>query len=167
MAALTAALRQSLRDVDPLVPTPVLQPIEQRVGDAVEVPRLSAALVGMFASVALLLAALGVHGVMAFTVAQRKREIGVRLAVGADPAGIRRLVLGRGLRLTAIGVGIGLLVALALGRVIESLLFGVSPFDIATMLAVPALLALVSLLATWIPAQRAMRLDPVRAMRDE
>jgi predicted permease len=166
-AALTGALRQALREVDPLLPTPSIQLMERRVGDAVEVPRLSATLVAMFAVVALLLAALGVYGVMAFTVAQRKREIGVRLAVGANPAGIRRLVLGRGLRLTAVGVGIGLVVALALGRVIESMLFGVSPFDVATMLTVPVILGLVSLLASWIPARRAMRLDPVRAMRDE
>jgi ABC-type antimicrobial peptide transport system permease subunit len=124
-------------------------------------------LVGFFASAALLLAAIGVYGVMAYTVAQRRREIGVRLALGADPAGIRRLVLGRGARLAVAGVGIGLVAAIALGRVIESLLFGVTPFDGATLVTVPLVLGGMALVASWVPARRAMRLDPVTAMRED
>jgi predicted permease len=167
LPALAAAHGQALREVDPLVPASRLEPIEQYVGDAVALPRLYALLVSLFASAALLLAALGVYGVMAYAVAQRRREIGVRLALGADPAGIRRLVLGRGARLALVGLGIGLAAALALGRVIETLLFGITPFDVATLLTVPVVLGSMALIASWVPARRAMRLDPVRAMREE
>ena len=166
-ASLTTALQQALREVDPLVPAAPLEPIEKTVGEAVALPRLYATLVSLFASAALLLAAIGVYGVMAYTVAQRKREIGVRLALGAAPSGIRRLVLGRGVRLAAVGLAIGLAAAVALGRVIQSLLFGVSPFDATTLVAVPIVLGAMALVASWIPARRAMRLDPVRAMREE
>lgn len=165
--ALAAAYRRALRDVDPLVPASTLEPLEQSVGDAVALPRLYATLVGIFAACALLLAAVGVYGVMAYTVAQRRREIGVRLALGADPAGIRRLVIGRGARLALIGLGGGLVAALALGRVIERLLFGVTSFDVPTLVAVPVVLGVVTLVASWVPARRAMRLDPVSAIREE
>ena len=167
LGSLVTAYRQVLSEVDPLVPASPLQPIDQFVGEAVALPRLYALLVGIFASAALLLAALGVYGVMAYTVAQRKREIGVRLALGADPAGIRRLVLGRGARLALAGVGVGLAAAVALGRVIKSLLFGVTPFDATTLLIVPVVLGTMALVASWVPARRAMRLDPVRALREE
>jgi predicted permease len=162
---LIAAYRQALRDVDPMVAVAALDPIEHRLGDAVELPRLYATLVGLFAASALLLAALGVYGVIAYTVAQRAREIGVRLALGADPAGILRLVLVRGARLAVIGVTIGLAAALALGRVIETLLFGVTLFDVATLLTVPLVLTTVALVASWVPARRASRLDPASTMR--
>lgn len=165
--ALAAAYRQALRDVDPLLPVAALEPIGQRLGDAVALPRLYATLVGLFAASALLLAALGVYGVIAYTVAQRSREIGVRLALGADPAGIRRLVLSRGARLAVIGLAIGIAASLALGRVIETLLFGVTPFDVATLLTVPFVLTAVALLASWVPARRASRLDPASTMRAE
>ena len=167
LAAVGAAVRQALREVDPLIPAPTLEPIEQRVGDAVALPRLYAILVGLFASAALSLAALGVYGVMAYTVTQRRREIGVRVALGADPAGIRRLVLGRGARLAVAGLAIGLVAALALGRLIRALLYGVTPFDAATLLAVPVVLGVMTMLASWVPARRAMRLDPVTALREE
>ena len=167
LAAVGAAVRQALREVDPLIPAPALEPIEERVGDAVALPRLYAILVGLFATAALSLAALGVYGVMAYTVAQRRREIGVRVALGADPAGIRRLVLGRGARLAAAGLVVGLAGALALGRLIQALLFGVSPFDAATLLAVPVVLGGMTILASWVPARRAMRLDPVSALRED
>ena len=165
--ALATAYEQALREIDPLLPASALEPIDRYVGDAVALPRLYAMLVGFFASAALLLAAIGVYGVMAYTVARRRREIGVRLALGADPAGIRRLVLGRGARLAVAGVGIGLVVAVALGRVIESLLFGVTPFDGATLVTVPLVLGGMALVASWVPARRAMRLDPVTAMRED
>jgi predicted permease len=167
IGSVASAYQQALREVDPLVPAATLEPIEGQVGDAVALPRLYAMLVGLFASAALLLAAIGVYGVMAYTVAQRRREIGVRLALGADPSGIRRLVLGRGVRLAVAGLAVGLVAALALGRVIESLLFGVTPFDVATLVAVPLVLGGVALIASWVPARRAMQLDPVRAMREE
>ena len=167
LGSLTTAYQQALREVDPLVPAATLEPIESQVGEAVALPRLYATLVGLFATAALLLAAIGVYGVMAYTVAQRRREIGVRLALGADPSGIRRLVLGRGARLAVVGLAIGLAAAVGLGRVIRSLLFGVTPFDAATLVAVPLVLGGMALIASWIPARRAMRLDPVRAMRED
>ena len=165
--SVTTAFQRALREVDALIPAAPLEPIEKTVGDAVALPRLYAMLVGLFASAALLLAAIGVYGVMAYTVAQRQREIGVRLALGAAPSGIRRLVLGRGVRLAVAGLAIGLAAAVALGRVIRSLLFGVTPFDATTLVAVPIVLGAMALIASWIPARRAMRLDPVRAMREE
>ena len=167
ISTLNPALREALREVDPLIPAPAVQPLEERIGNAVALPRLYAMLATLFAGGALMLAALGVYGVMAYTVALRRREIGVRLALGADPAGIRRLVLGRGGKLTCIGLAIGLGLAVALGRLIESLLFGVTPFDVATWITVPVLLGAMAMLASWVPARRAMRVDPVSAMREE
>ena len=162
-----AAFRQALKEVDPLVPVASVEPLEQLVGTALSLPRLYALLIGIFAGAALLLAVLGVYGVMAYAVAQRQREIGVRLALGAAPSGIRRLVLGQGARLAMIGTGVGLLVALGVGKLLKSLLFGVSAVDAPTFLAVPIVLGGMTVLACWLPARRAMRVDPLVAMRDE
>jgi putative ABC transport system permease protein len=166
-ASLAAAIRQTLRDVDPLIPMMSLDPVAQLVGDTVALPRLYATLVGLFAAAALLLAALGVYGVMAYAVTQRQREIGVRLALGAEPAGIRRMVLGEGGRLTLIGLGIGLVGALLIGQVLGKLLFGVSRYDAPTFMTVPLVLGLVTVVASWLPARRAMRLDPLIAIRQD
>ena len=118
-----------------------------------------------FASVAVLLAAIGLFGVTAYLVAQRTREIGVRLALGADRRDIFRLILGRGIALAATGAVIGVCGAFWLTRVMQSLVFSVSTTDPATFVAVPALLVLVALLACYIPARRAMKVDPVVALR--
>ena len=162
-----AAFRQALKEVDPLVPVAGSDRIEQLVGSALSLPRLYALLIGIFATAALLLAVLGVYGVMAYAVAQRQREIGVRLALGAAPSGIRRLVLGQGGKLALIGTGLGLLAALAVGKLLGSLLFGVSAIDPPTFVAVPIILGGMTILASWLPARRAMRVDPLVAMRDE
>jgi putative ABC transport system permease protein len=162
-----AAFRQALKEVDPLVPVAAVDPIEELVGNAVSLPRLYALLIGIFASAALLLAVLGVYGVMAYAVAQRQREIGVRLALGAAPGTIRRLVLGQGARLALVGTGIGLLAAVGAGRLLGSLLFQVSAFDLATFVAVPLVLGVMALVACWLPARRAMRVDPLVAIREE
>jgi putative ABC transport system permease protein len=167
VAALTAAVRQTLHDVDPLVPVSSLDPLMQRAGSAVALPRLYATLVGLFAAAALLLAALGVYGVMAYTVTQRQREIGVRLALGAEPAGIRRMVLGEGGRLAVAGLALGIVGALLTGQLLAKLLFGVTRYDPPTLITVPLVLGAVTVIASWIPARRAMRLDPVRAIREE
>jgi len=167
IASLTTALRQAVRDVDPLVPISSIDPIEQMVGDAVALPRLYSRLVGLFAAVALLLAALGVYGVMAYAVVQRQREIGVRLALGAAPSRIGRMVLGEGARLAVVGLGIGLAGALLLGQLLGKLLFGVTAHDALTLATVPPLLAIIMILASWIPARRAMRMDPLVAIREE
>ncbi|MEP7383920.1 MAG: ABC transporter permease [Gemmatimonadota bacterium] len=159
-------LRGALREVDPLVPLNSATPIAQLAGDAVALPRLYATLVGLFAGVAILLAMLGVYGVMAYTVTQRRREIGVRLAMGASPAGIRRLVLGEGGRLAILGAVGGLLLSLLAGRLLSTMLFGVRPYDLPTLAGVIVVLGGMALLASWLPARRAMRVDPLEAMRE-
>lgn len=164
--AAVSALRRTLADVDPLVPLNSAIPISQLAGDAVALPRLYATLVALFAGVAILLAMLGVYGVMAYSVSQRRREIGVRLAMGASPAGIRRLVLGEGGRLALLGAMGGLVLSLAAGSLLSSLLFGVQPYDLPTLAVVVILLGGMTLLASWLPARRAMRVDPLEAMRD-
>jgi putative ABC transport system permease protein len=143
----------------------VLEPA--RVGGTLELPRLYALMVGVFATAAVLLAALGVYGVMAYSVAQRRREIGVRLALDATPSGVARMILGDGSRLAAIGLGVGLACALLVGQVIGKLLFGVSPYDAPTFVAVPLVLGAATLVASWLPARRAMRVDPLVAIREE
>jgi putative ABC transport system permease protein len=166
-ASAEAAFREALKQVDPLVPVAGFVPMERLVGSALALPKLYALLIGIFAGAALLLAVLGVYGVMAYAVAQRQREIGVRLALGASPSGIRRLVLGQGGRLALLGTGIGLLGAAGAGQLLGSLLFQVSAFDLPTFAAVPLVLGTMALLACWLPARRAMRVDPLVAIREE
>lgn len=141
--------------------------MERLVGSTVALPRLYATLVALFAAAALLLATLGVYGVMAYAVAQRQREIGVRLALGAAPSGIGRMILGQGGRLALIGLGIGLGGALLLGQLMGKLLFGVGRYDAPTFAVVPLVLGVATIVASWIPARRAMRLDPLTAIREE
>ena len=167
VASLGAAVRQALHDVDPLIPVGTLDPMAQVVGETTALPRLYATLVGLFAGAALLLAALGVYGVMAYAVAQRQREIGVRLALGAEPSGIRRMVLGEGGRLALVGLVLGLAAAAITGQLIGKLLFGVSAHDAQTFIIVPLVLGAVTIMAAWIPARRAMHLDPLVAIREE
>ncbi len=162
-----AAFRQMLKEVDPLVPVAGVNSIEKLVGDALSLPRLYALLIGIFAGAALLPAVQGVYGVMAYAVAQRQREIGVRVALGAAPSAIRRLVLGQGARLALLGTGIGLVAAAGAGQLLGSLLFRVSAFDPATFAMVPLLLGTMALVACWLPAHRAMRIDPLVAIREE
>lgn len=161
-----AALRQTLHEVDPLVPMSSVSSIDEQLGTAVALPRLYAALVTVFAVAALLLAALGVYGVMAYAVSQRQREIGVRLALGAAPAGILGMILAQGGRLATLGVVVGLSTALALGQLMQAVLFGVSAFDAATFIGVSLVLGAMTMLASWVPARRAMRVDPLVAIRD-
>lgn len=167
LAAASRAYSQEMRGLDPLVPVSALTPIEQVVGGAIALPRLYATLVAIFAAGALLLAALGVYGVMAYSVSQRQREIGVRIALGAEPRGIQRMILRQGGTLAAAGLGIGVGASMALGQLLSKLLFGVTPFDVPTLIAVPAVLGAVTVVASWVPARRAMRLDPVSVIRQD
>jgi ABC-type antimicrobial peptide transport system permease subunit len=144
-----------------------LTPIEENVGTSIAMPRLYATLVAIFAATALLLAALGVYGVMAYAVTQRQREIGVRMALGAEPRGIRRMILKQGGAMAAVGLLIGVALSLMLGQLLSKLLFGVTPFDLPTLIAVPTVLGAATVTASWLPARRAMRLDPVSVIRQD
>jgi len=129
--------------------------------------RFGVTMVGFFACVALLMAAMGLFGIISYSVTQRTQEIVVRMAVGAQRSDVLKLILGQGLRLALAGVGIGLVGSLVLTRVIASLLYGVSATDPPTFAAVAVLLAFVALLACYLPARRAMRVDPIVALRYE
>ena len=167
VASAVAAMRAALAAVDPDVALTGAVTMAEQAGQTVALPRLYALLVGIFAAAAVGLAVLGVYGVMAYAVAQRQREIGVRLALGAAPGAIRRLVLARGARLAALGLGIGLAGAIFTGRLLRTLLFGVSALDPGTFAAVAALLGTMALAACLLPARRAMRVDPLVAIREE
>jgi putative ABC transport system permease protein len=165
--SLGPAVEAAVHGLDPELPVAGMRTLDEVVGRAVSEPRFYALLLGAFALVALLLAALGIFGVMSFTVAQRRREIGIRVALGAHATDVRRMVLRRALGLVALGVGGGLLAALALTRTLGSLLFELSPNDPATLGAMALLLVLVAALASYLPARRATRIDPLEALRAE
>ncbi|HXB70107.1 MAG TPA: ABC transporter permease [Candidatus Acidoferrales bacterium] len=129
--------------------------------------RLSAGLLAVFGGLALLLSTIGIYGVIAYSVTQRKREMGVRMALGATPDNVRKMVLGDGMRLVAIGIACGTVIALAASRTVESMLFVIGPRDALTFVLVPTLLSVVALMACWLPALRATRIDPAIVLRDE
>jgi putative ABC transport system permease protein len=165
--ALTGPVRQVIHALDPDVPLHKITTMRQLVSASAAQRRFTLLLIAVFATVALLMAAIGLYGVMAYNVAQRTREIGIRVALGAQGADVLRLVVGQGLRLVALGVALGLMAALALTRLMKKLLFEVSATDPLTFAGVVALLALVALLACWIPARRATKVDPMVALRTE
>ncbi|MBF5045668.1 ABC transporter permease [Aggregicoccus sp. 17bor-14] len=165
--ALLGSLRTELARLDSGLPLFEVAPLSEVVEASVGQRSLTLALMLGFALVALGLAGLGLYGVIAFGVAQRSREVGIRLALGARPAQVLRLVVGQGLRLALAGVALGLVLALALGRLLGGLLYGVQPADPLTLLAVPLLLTGVALLASWVPARRATRVDPASTLRAE
>jgi putative ABC transport system permease protein len=167
------ALRRAVLAVEPDLPVTGdglwagFATVDQFLSASLAPRRFNTVLLGGFAAAAVLLAVIGLYGVLAYLVAQRTREMGVRVALGAQPGDVLRLTLGRGIRLTLLGLGLGLLGALLLTRVMASLLYGVTATDPATFAAVAALLAVVALLASYLPARRAARVDPVVALRSE
>jgi predicted permease len=166
-AALAAAVRGEIKALDRELPVFDLATMEERLARQTAPRRFELLLIGSFAATALVLAALGVYGVVAYTVSQGAREIGLRIALGAEPAQIRRAVVRRGLLLAACGVVPGLAGGYALTRFIASALYGVSPRDGATFGTATAVILGVSTLASWLPARRAARIDPVQALRTE
>jgi predicted permease len=165
-AAMAPAVRRALQGLDPSVPFAEVQPMSAFVDQAMAPTRFTLALIGVFAGIATLLAGVGLYGVLSTVVRQRTAEIGVRMAFGAPSASIFRLVLGEGMVMSALGVVLGVLGALALTRVMRSLLVGVAPSDPATFAATAALFLAVAAFACWLPARRATRIDPVTAFRE-
>jgi predicted permease len=166
-APLSAAIVTEIHAVDPGVVVYGIRTMQERLYDSLARQRFASTMLSAFAAFALLLAAVGLYGVMSYLVTQSTRDIGVRVALGARPGDIISMVVRQGMELSAIGILAGLAGAVALTRVMASLLFGVSTTDLATFAAVPALLAAVAFAATVIPALRATRVDPIVALRDE
>jgi predicted permease len=166
-AALYSAARKEIQSVDPDLP--IFHPVtmDERVQESLARRRFSMLLLSLFAGLAVALATIGIYGVVSYVVNQGTREIGIRLALGATPRAILHLVIGRGMALAIPGVIIGLFGGLAFTRTMRGLLFGVSPIDPLTFVAIPVLLVLVALLASYIPAQRATRVDPTVSLRSE
>jgi putative ABC transport system permease protein len=165
--SLTRAVRDAFTDVDPLIPVGSTRSMEQVLSRSLALRNFMRKLLSAFAILALLLAAIGIYGVISYAVSQRTREIGVRMALGATPAGMLRLILSESLQLILLGVGIGVAVALGLTRMLASMLYGVSSTDPLIFLSVTVLLIVIALAACLIPARRAMRIDPMVALRHE
>ena len=164
--ALAAAARRAIHEVGADLPVYDVRTLTSRVSDATAQARFSALLLTVFAAAALALATIGIYGVISFAVAQRTREIGIRVALGADRGAVLRLVVGQGVTVAVVGVMLGIAAALAATRVLRALLFDVTPTDPLTLITVVALLAIAALVACWIPALRAARLQPAAALRD-
>jgi putative ABC transport system permease protein len=165
--SLAAAIQREILKIDKDQAVTEVATLEQVVGDSIEQPRLTMFLLGIFATVALTLAAIGIYGVMAYAVVQRTQEIGIRMALGAQTVDVLRLVVRNGMTLAVLGVAIGLAGALALTRVMASLLFEVAPTDATTLASVSVALLVIALLACYIPARRATKVDPLVALRCE
>jgi len=162
--ALSPWIRTQAAAIDP-APSVDIATMRQRVSKLADGPRFQTLLVGFFAAIGLALAVIGLYGVIAFLVAQRTQEIGVRMALGADRGDVLRLVMGKSLRLIVCGTVVGLIAALAMSRVLSSLLFSIGPRDPVTFVVVTLLLVAVALVATLVPARSASRVDPIVALR--
>jgi putative ABC transport system permease protein len=165
--ALTGAARDEVRKLDPALPVINLKTVEQMMHEITSPERIMTAMMSVFAAIALLLAGVGLYAVIAYAVSQRTHEIGVRLALGARSRDILRLVTGQGLKLTLVGLALGMAGAFALTRVMEPLLYGVTPTDPLTFILISLSLTGVALLSCWIPARRATRVDPMAALKYE
>ena len=161
------AVRREVYAVDPALPVANVRTLDQIVARSISQPRFYTTLLAIFAGVALALAAIGIFGVLSYAVAQRTREIGIRMALGAQESTVLRLVVREALALAALGVAIGAVAAYYLSTMLGTMLFGIPPGDPATLAAVSALLLLVALAASYVPARRATRVDPVMALKAE
>jgi ABC-type antimicrobial peptide transport system permease subunit len=166
-SAIVSDVHAVARQIDPEATLYNVATMEQIVGNSLVRPRLYAVLLAIFAGVAVTLAAIGIFGVLAYSVTRRTQEIGIRMALGARPAQVLRLVLGRSVALTLLGIALGLGGAAAVTRSLQGMLFGLTPLDPATYAAVAVTFALVAALASYVPARRATKVDPLIALRYE
>jgi putative ABC transport system permease protein len=166
-AALTPTIRALVQQLDPQLTVDNVAAMDQRLADSVAQPRFYATLLSVFSAVGLLLATVGIYGVIAYSVTQRTREIGIRMALGARAGAVLRLVMGQGALIAGVGLVVGLLGAATATRYLEAMLFGLQPLDVATFAGVAMLFGAVAALASWIPAARAARIDPATTLRAE
>ncbi|HEY2459803.1 MAG TPA: ABC transporter permease [Candidatus Acidoferrum sp.] len=166
-ANVTASVRDAIRSIDPALPLAKLATLSTLVDDSMVTPRFSVLLLASFAALALVLACIGMYGVISYSVSQRTQEIGIRMALGAHRRDVFAMILAHGARLAGLGVAIGLLAAVAATRVMAGLLYGVRPIDAPTFIVVAVFLMVVALVACYVPARRATRVDPMVALRDE
>jgi ABC-type antimicrobial peptide transport system permease subunit len=166
-ATLAPAVREVLRGMDPDLPLIAVSPLDEVLRTVVAWPRFSLQVLGVFALIALILAGMGIYGVTAFGVTRRQREIGVRVALGADPGRVLGMVLRQSLRLAALGIVVGIVAAIGLSGFLEALLYDTAPRDPLTYGLVPLFLGATALLSAWIPARRATKVDPRSALTAE
>jgi ABC-type antimicrobial peptide transport system permease subunit len=165
----TDLLRRTVRDVDASIPLISVKSFEQHLDANLQlwIVRAGAAMFSIFGALALTLAVIGLYGIKAYSVARRTREIGIRMALGAEPGAVLRMIMREGSIMLLCGVGIGLLLAVATGKVLSGILYGVGALDPVAFATAPVLLAVAALIATWIPARRATRVNPMVALRTE
>ena len=165
--AIVAQVRTAVLGLDSNLPIAAVRPMSDVVAASIQTHRLAGLLLGVFAGVALLLSAVGIYGVLSYLVSRRRLEIGVRVAIGAQPADVVRLILARGLGLALAGVVLGCATGAFVARLMATLLYDVGSFDPVTYAAVPVILMGVALVASYLPARRATRIDPIEALRAE
>jgi putative ABC transport system permease protein len=159
-------VRREIASVDADQPITSIRTAEELMNTSRAQPRFTMILLGIFSATALILAVIGIYGVLAYSVAQRRQELGIRLALGAEQSSILRLVVGQGLRLALIGIAVGVIAALVLTRLMTSILFQVSAHDVTTFIFVPLVFLVIALLASYLPARRATKVDPLEALRN-
>jgi putative ABC transport system permease protein len=164
---LAPAAVRVIREIDPMLPVSAVRPLDEVFAQSIARPRLTAAAMSVFAAAALLLAALGVYGIVAYSVAQRAREFGIRVALGAKPSQIIGMVVGQNLRIVGIGLAVGIAAAIPATRLMRGLLYQVGPNDPGTFIVIAAMLAAVSIVAAYVPARRGTQVDPVVTLKAE
>jgi predicted permease len=164
-SALSAAIRHEINSLDPSLAVFNTQTIEEHLRDALFLPRLAGTLFGVFGFIGILLATVGLYGVMSYTVSRRTHEIGIRIALGAQTSAVQKLIVTQGMRLTLIAIALGLPLAFAASKFSASILYGVRPHDVVTFTTIPVIFLVVALLACWIPSRRASRVDPMKTLR--